>query len=136
LRSDGGDYLLTTSEYEKNVLVKKGSYTEICSPFNGPTAFCVKSDSSNGESGPFMLFSIPMENTIPLYRCLGLQGHFFSIDPHCEGAQTESLLGYVSTKKSGLTLRTLHRCWNGRTFYHSLDLPCFNAPYLVVGFVR
>jgi hypothetical protein len=35
-------------------------------------------------------------NLVPLYRCIGHNGHFASTDPKCEGQTTDQLLGYAA----------------------------------------
>jgi len=50
---------------------------------------------------------------------------FFSIHPNCEGlGKVEFTLGFISTKKSSLTPRSLHRCYSGLHYYHATDGPC------------
>lgn len=41
-------------------------------------------------------------------RCLINPGHFFSLDPKCEGEQTESMLGYISKVKTADMPRALY----------------------------
>ena len=126
------DCLLTNSGTELNSLVGGGSYQQVCTPYGGTTDFCVNGSMRNAATGPFIIFSSPVQvlsqNVLPLYRCLAPENghHFFSLDPNCEGYTTEYLLGYISPVRVGEMPRALYRCYDASTFTHypSLDLPC------------
>ena len=127
------DCLLTNSANELNTLVASGTYVQVCTPFSGPTDFCVDTSITNGQTGPFIIYSAPVTvagkyTAAALYRCLITENgkHFFSMDPNCEGYTTEFVLGYISPVRVGEMPRTLFRCYNSATGVHypSLDLPC------------
>ena len=137
-RKDGGDNLLTALQGERDALVAGGAYAEKCSAIASPSAFCVDGSEPDGRQGPFMLYNtssvadyvnggdIPIT---PLFRCITPTGgvHFFSVDPQCEGATTESVLGYMAQQPGREMLRALHRCAVGAgnaLFAHALDLAC------------
>lgn len=42
----------------------------------------------------FLFYATAGDNLHPLYRCFG-PGHFFSVDPGCEGYTPEGILGYL-----------------------------------------
>lgn len=120
------DYLLTADKNEFNILIHSGAWKEICTPFPGPSEFCVDKSLKEGQSSSFIIFSQQLEPTdVALYRCITSdKKHFFSLDANCEGTKTESRLGYISTYRSGNSIRGLYRCYNRAVHYHSLDIPC------------
>eukprot|EP01116_Phalansterium_solitarium_P024335 TRINITY_DN8897_c0_g1_i1.p1 TRINITY_DN8897_c0_g1~~TRINITY_DN8897_c0_g1_i1.p1 ORF type:complete len:585 (+),score=186.92 TRINITY_DN8897_c0_g1_i1:185-1939(+) len=135
----GGDNLLTTSVVEKNVLVNGGGWREVCNPFTGTTLFCVDDSMTDGRSSPFILLAVQQPDSVPLYRCINASvRHFFSLQQDCEGAKTESQLGFVSTKRSGNTPRSIRRCHDQSTgvYFHSLDIDCPTPGSPVLGYVR
>jgi hypothetical protein len=133
-RTAGSDFLLTQLLGEREALIQSGSYKEKCSPVCCPSAFCVDSSIVDGRQGPFMLFNTSavadyvnggILQTRPLFRCYDSTSHFFSIDPLCEGAKTESTLGYIQIRPGNEMLRALYRCKAPTGIkMHSLDLPC------------
>lgn len=134
--TSGPDHLLTTSPVEKNILVKSGVWQELCNPFTGTTLFCVDDSTNDGRSMPFILLSTNQPGTVPLYRCYG-KYHYFSLQSGCEGAKTESVLGYVSTSRNGNTPRSLRRCQDASgAYFHSLDIDCPTPGAAVLGYVR
>eukprot|EP01065_Artemidia_motanka_P027622 TRINITY_DN32827_c0_g1_i1.p1 TRINITY_DN32827_c0_g1~~TRINITY_DN32827_c0_g1_i1.p1 ORF type:complete len:593 (+),score=189.86 TRINITY_DN32827_c0_g1_i1:65-1780(+) len=142
LRS-GGDALLTNSSTEKDALVKAGAWSEVCHPIAGPSVFCVDSSNTDGRSGPFMLYSVQQTGSRPLYRCYTGSQHYFSLQPDCEGATTEGVLGFVAGARGGEMLRALRRCRDNTTgvHTHSLDLNCDHPDGaspgdLLLGYVR
>lgn len=121
------NFLLSTDRNEVNDFLRKG-WKEICTPFVGPTEFCVNSSLTEGQSSSFIIYSGKVEaSNRPLYRCLDdAQKYFFSLDPKCEGFKTVTLLGFISSYRTGDSIRGLYRCYH-RTklfYYHSLDIPC------------
>jgi hypothetical protein len=139
-RKDGSDSLLTPLLGERNALVAGGVYQEVCSAIASPSAFCVDPSEKDGRNGPFMLFNVsdPADYvnggaiaTTALFRCITAATpgvHFFSVDPACEGATTESRIGFMAQRPGREMLRGLHRCAGaGGTFFHALDLAC-DAP--------
>jgi hypothetical protein len=151
-RVDGSDFLVTPLRAERDALVAGGAWAEQCSPIPNPTAFCVDGGEPDGRSGPFILYNAPHVDhprgdgapfpTAPLFRCYTGAHHFFSRDPACEGATTESIIGYVSLQRGWETLRALRRCLaaaGSAARLHALDLPCDVADPAapgVLGFVR
>jgi hypothetical protein len=151
-RADGGDFLVTALRGERDALVAGGAWAEQCSPIPNPTAFCVNTRDPDGRSGPFMLYNASgVEHprgdgspfpTAPLFRCFTGAHHFLSRDPACEGATTESAVGWVSLQRGWETLRALRRCLaaaGSAARLHALDLPCDvpdPAAPGVLGFVR
>lgn len=151
-RSDGSDFLVTPLRGERDALVAGGAWAEQCSPIPNPTAFCVDGREADGRSGPFLLYNVsdvghPRGDgapfpTAPLFRCYTGVNHFLSRDPACEGATTESVVGYVSLQRGWETLRALRRCLaaaGSAVRLHALDLPCDVADPAapgVLGFVR
>lgn len=136
-RKDGGDFLLTALEGERAALIAGGAWAESCNAIASPSAFCVDSSEKDGRMGPFMLFntSAPADYarggtiaTAPLYRCITTaspQTHFFSLDAACEGATTESALGFVQQRPGNEMLRALHRCVGAAgARFHALDFAC------------
>jgi hypothetical protein len=134
-RTDSSDFLLTQLLGEREALVQSGNWKEKCSPICCPSAFCVDSSIIDGRQGPFMVFNTSsvidyvnggLLSTRALYRCYDTITHFFSIDPLCEGATTESTLGYIQTQPGNEMLRPLYRCKapNGTQKMHALDLQC------------
>ncbi|KAH3766162.1 hypothetical protein Pelo_2047 [Pelomyxa schiedti] len=125
------DYLLTASEYEKNILVSEG-WAEVCNHFSGSSVFCVDSSANQGQTASFIMFSDNASDHTAIYRCMtSSDKHFFSTDSNCEGTTQEGLLGYVQTWRGGVALRSLYRCYNKSTgvHYHSLDVPCPSDQY-------
>ena len=101
---------------------------------SGPTVFCYDGGLLDARQGPFMMYSVAVEDvpTRPLYRCRrsdgpSFTGHFFSADAKCEGqGLSQGLLGYMAVSRGGEMLRALYRCkdqFPGRRM-HSLDLYC------------
>jgi hypothetical protein len=140
------DFLVTTDVKERDALVTEMKFQEICAVTGSATAFCFNSTDSDGRDGPFMLYNSAdaVENRfgddeevspVPLYRCISpLSIHFISTDLSCEKkGKSESLLGYMSSRRGGETLRELRRCNSGG---HSLDLPCVHNDGTSMGFVR
>lgn len=139
-RKDGLDNLLTPLLGERNALIAGGTYSEVCNPIASPSAFCVDPSEKDGRNGPFMLYNTSdvadyvnggMIATTPLFRCITAapaQVHFFSTDAACEGATTESRIGFMAQRPGREMLRALHRCAGpSGTFFHALDLAC-DAP--------
>ena len=64
--------LLTQDEKEARSLLGSGGWEERCNPISGPTVFCVDLALLDARDGPFMLYSVAVEDTPtrPLYRCL------------------------------------------------------------------
>lgn len=130
---DGSDWLLTNSSYERQTLLQSGGWSEVCSPFGGPTDFCVSTaleGSPLGLRGPFVMASVPTPDTpVPLFRCR-LQGstmrHLFTTSPTCEQQVMEGVLGYLSNVRTSGTPRLLIRCRkpSTATYYHTLDGSC------------
>jgi len=130
---NGSDTLLSTDKQEVANLTSSGNWIEMCNPWTGTTDFC---DNPNAPwnpvnnydviRGPFLLHTNQFPNTTSLYRCKSNNnGHLFSTRQDCEGLGTvQSTLGYISTKKSSLTPRSLHRCHSGTMYYHTVDGPC------------
>lgn len=143
LTAPGGiDNLATTDENEKDVLVQQG-WKENCSPITGPSVFCVDGSESDGRNGPFLLFNTSLPDTRSLYRCITPETkHFMSTDAQCEGAKTESLMGYIATAPGNDTVRALRRCRSTATtgsdtvYFHALDLACDINDSLILGWVR
>lgn len=151
-RTDGSDFLVTPLVGERDALVAGGSWVEACSPIPNPTAFCVEPREPDGRSGPFMLYNqSAVEHprgdgapfpTAPLFRCYTGAHHFLSRDAACEGAATESVVGWVSMQRGWETLRALRRCLaapGSAARLHALDLPCDVADPAapeILGFVR
>jgi len=111
-----------------------------CTPFTGPTTFCVNTDLTQGQGGPFILWSQPFDSdAIALYSCKTADLHFFSPRGDCEGQQMDELLGFMSPVRTSEMPRGLIRCYdhtNGIHF-HSLDLPCPNGEEeSLLGYVR
>lgn len=127
-KKDQTDYLLTNSAYEATVLIESGLWEEVCSPFIGPTDFCVNPSLLQGQSASFIVFSTKINaDDLPLYRCETTAfTHFFSLNVNCEGYKLEGQLGFISRTRSGNSIRALYRCYQKQTgvHYHSLDLPC------------
>ena len=151
-RVDGKEFLLTALEGERSALVAGGAWKESCSPIPNPTVFCVDTGDRDGSAGPFILYNASgVEHprgdgspfpTAPLYRCYTGTEHFFSRDAGCEGATTESILGYVALQPGWETLRALRRCLaapGGTARVHALDVDCLlqdpSSPE-VLGYVR
>ena len=67
-----GGALLTQDEKEARSLLGSGGWEERCNPISGPTVFCVDLALLDARDGPFMLYSVAVEDTPtrPLYRCL------------------------------------------------------------------
>jgi hypothetical protein len=135
----GGDHVLTISDLEKQVLVDGGAFEEVCNPFYGPPGMC--GGGTTGD-GPFRLWAADGPGRALLYRCLTSVGHFFSLDPACEGTTVEGPLGWVSTTRSSTMPRPLRRCYNpgALAHFHWLDEHCPSDPGVleepVLGFVR
>ena len=83
-KSDETDHLITNSVDEKNQAIVNG-WSELCNPIGGPSVFCVDAQETDGRSGPFMIYSVPVENTSPIFRCKIGEKHFFSTSTDCEG---------------------------------------------------
>ena len=137
-RKDGLDNLLTPLLGERNALIAGGSYVEACNAIASPSAFCVDGSIKDGRNGPFMLYNTSQVDDFvhggqvavaALFRCItGAGQHFFSVDAACEGATTESRIGFVAQRPGREMLRALHRCaLPGGAFSHALDLAC-DAP--------
>ena len=130
------NYLLTESESERREKTEFGGYQEICTATGAKsTTFCYNGSLSttiDAARGPFILFlaeGVGDANRLPLYSCAGALSHFFSNDKECEGAgETESLLGYTSSRRNSETARSLHRCLvknsNHTYYYPLLDNSC------------
>ena len=129
---------------ERDTLVKSETWDEICALTGSATAFCLSTSDHDGRDGPFMLYStetavqnrFDRANPVPLYRCISSGGtHFISTDTSCEEkGKMESVLGYMSDRRGGETLRELRRCASKSG--HALDLPCTNNDGTHMGFVR
>jgi len=150
-RKDGGDFLLTALQSERQALLAGGGWTEQCHAIGNPTAFCVDGRLMDGRSGPFILFNsqeIPdyaqggLLDLRPLYRCItsgSPQMHYISVDPACEGGTAESVLGFMQARPGREMVRALTRCKAavaGGARFHSLDLACDSPDGPVLGYVR
>jgi len=142
LRVAGGgaydtNHLLSANPYEKDGLLADG-WEEICNPTYGPPgAFC--GGGADG-AGPFLLYREAGADRAALQRCSTGVGHFFSLDPACEGTTVEDPLGYLSTVKTSETPRPLRRCYNAseQVHFHWLDEGCPAGvnEEAVLGYVR
>jgi len=129
---NGSDTLLSIDKQEVANLTSSGDWMEICNPWTGTIDFCDNPDAPWNPAdnydvirGPFLLHTNQLPNTTPLYRCKSNNGHLFSTHQDCEGLGTLQLtLGYISTKKSSLTPRSLHRCHSAKMYYDTVDGPC------------
>ena len=149
-RADGGDALLTALVGERDALVAGKAWAERCSPIANPTAFCVDGAEPDGRDGPFALYARAdvadgrggATATAPLFRCMNAtaNAHFFSADEGCEGATTESTLGWMAAAPGLEMLRALRRCRSAAgARMHALDLACDDpdpAAPGVLGYVR
>lgn len=142
------DALVTADANEVAALIADG-WVETCNAYDGPTDFCVErsvADSSAAWHGPFALHSggcTAAARRAPLHRCYdaGLKHHFVSLDPKCEGATVESLLGCVALDPTSNMARPLRTCSApppAGLRYHALDGPCETGDHDggVLGFVR
>ena len=135
-QSHNNDSLVSTDESEVDRLRKNG-WDEQCNAINGPTSFCVNSSIEDGREGPFMLYAdndttktalgdVP----VALYRCVDSKTgkHYLNAAPAACGEQNDQavLLGFVSPRRGGETLRALYRCRDASSgrMMHSLDLAC------------
>lgn len=141
LRATGGgeadtDHLLTTSAYERDSLVAGGAWEEVGNPFYAPPGLGTGSSSD----GPFQLYAADASGRKALYRCYTGGGHFFSEYESCEGATTESLLGYLAVTRSSEMPRPLTRCYNASTGAHPHALvescPSGTTAEAILGYVR
>jgi hypothetical protein len=133
-RSDGGDYLVTTSPDELQVLLSSGNWKEVCNGFGGPTQFCVDGGvltEPDASTGPFLLSNSAVVagggGGFPLYRCRTSGGlHFFTNQSNCEGMVLDNFLGYSSGSRTTDFPRSLRRCYRAQdgVHYHSLDFSC------------
>jgi len=133
----GIDYLLTYDLNEVKVLTSRG-WTQTCNPINGPSIFCVDTEMVDGRSGPFIIYKVQQPETVALYRCYNGVTHSLAVT-NCEnGFRNEILLGYISQKRGGETLRGLSRCLGkaNDTFVHALDLSCDKPDGSTLGYVR
>ena len=109
------DFLFTDNEGEKDRLTgPSGNYQDICAALGrNVDTFCYNGNlaqSIDAARGPFLMFSIPGENRVPLYRCAGAV-HYFSTQQDCEGlGKMEYQLGWVSSLRNSETARSLRRC--------------------------
>lgn len=128
------DRLLTTSASELAHIVGDGTYSQVCSPWHGPTDVCSYDEknlnSPAAAQGPFLMYgpnSGAGSDRVAIYRCItAAGGHFFSPQSNCEGQKVEALLGYASSARSSQTGRSLRRCLSNAdsSHYHMLDAPC------------
>ena len=132
------DHLLSVNPYENDALLAGGDWEAICNPTYGPPgAFC--GGGADG-AGPFLLYRESGADRALLQRCNSGVGHFFSLDPACEGTTVEDPLGYLSTVKTSETPRPLRRCYNssGQVHFHWLDERCPSGvnEEALLGYVR
>ena len=108
-------FLFTDNASEKDVLTgSSGKFQDICTALGrNVDTFCYNGNlaqSIDAARSPFLLFSEPGENRIPLYRCGGAV-HSFSTQQDCEGlGKMEYQLGWVSSLRNSETARSLRRC--------------------------
>jgi len=102
---------------EKDTLIASKAWVEVCHSISGPSVFCVDPSLTDNRNGPFMLFNqTNLSNTNdlrPLYRCYNknTSTHLISAQADCEGkGSQEMILGYLSSRPGGDTLRALYRC--------------------------
>uniref|UniRef100_A0A7S4S927 Circumsporozoite protein n=1 Tax=Ditylum brightwellii TaxID=49249 RepID=A0A7S4S927_9STRA len=124
------DHLLTINNTEIEILtLGNSSWTELCNPHDSPSPLC----SGTNHDGPFLLYPNNGSDRVALYRCHTGVNHFFSRYAGCEGATTQSVLGYLSTQKTSETPRPLRRCYNpsGLVHFHWLDENCPQDPAII-----
>eukprot|EP00698_Gefionella_okellyi_P004374 TRINITY_DN14044_c0_g1_i1.p1 TRINITY_DN14044_c0_g1~~TRINITY_DN14044_c0_g1_i1.p1 ORF type:complete len:564 (-),score=86.07 TRINITY_DN14044_c0_g1_i1:59-1750(-) len=121
-----------------------GQWREVCTPFVGPTTFCVDPSLTQGQGGPFIVWSRPPDDVAPtqvspLYSCMAGSMYFFTCQPNCEGQQLDVQLGWLATVRTPEMPRALNRCYDRSSgvHFHSLDIACPTGQFeSTLGYVR
>lgn len=125
-------------------------WSERCAGTAGSSVFCA--GDPDGREGPFMVYTVAdaVPGALPLHRCcattspaVACQESYLSTAAVCPVGDPASatLIGYISPRRGGETLRALRRCTvdgHPDLSKHALDLPCVGADPMgeLLGFVR